>query len=382
MTALFLIPYPEEGTKNNLYRKFTSQINCAAEVVSEVYYTSYDDGKVYINKHGDAGYKRVIGKTLSKNQNFIKMHFIMKAVRKWVKQNKPALVYMRYITPSATYKRTLNAIRKNGGKVVVEIPTYPGTKEAKNSSRKGFYFLVKLFAKLFKNTYKKRVDLYTLIGEPANTYKGAPAINIENGLDVEKVSMKPGFEEHNGEFHIAVTAVFSYWHGYDRLIKGLADYYANGSDKKVYVHLCGKSFDGTLDNLIQIAEDAGIQEYVIKHGYLDTEALNEIFAKCDVAIGSLGLHRQDIIVDTTLKLPEYTSRAIPFVFCTDSNNVDPNGKYYLKLKCNDDPVDIKEIIAFFDGLDKDNIQNEMRAYALNNLKWSTQFKKVADYFER
>lgn len=378
MTALFLIPYPEVGTSNNLYRKFTSQINSASEVADEVYFTSYDSKNIYINKLGDAAYKKVIGKTLSKNQNFIKMHFIMKAVRKWVKAEKPNLVYMRVITPSWTYKRTLNAIRKNGGKVVVEIPTYPGKKESENSSRKGFYFVVHTVSKLFRNAYKNRVDLYALIGEKSDTYRNTPAINIENGLDVENVPMKPGFEEHEGELHIAVTAVFSYWHGYDRLIRGLTEY---KGDKKVYVHLCGKSYDGTLDEIIKIAEDAGMGDRVISHGYLDNDALNEIFKKCDVAIGSLGLHRQDIIVDTTLKLPEYTARAIPFVFCTDSNNVDPNGKYYLKLQCNEDPVDINKIINFFDGLDKTTIQNEMRDYALSNLKWSTQFKKVVDFFD-
>ena len=238
-------------------------------------------------------------------------------------------------------------------------------------------------SKLFSNAYKNNVSLYTLIGEKADCYNGAPAINIENGLDVQMVPVKNGFENHDSELHLLVAAYFSYWHGYDRLINGLLNYYKNScAEKKVFVHICGKPSDDSLETIMKIVKENNLEDYAIYHGYLTGDDLNAMYDKCDVAIGSLGLHRQKIIVDTTLKLPEYTARAIPFIYCANSNNVNADGKYYLKVKEDETHIDILEIINFFESLDRDNIQKEMRSFAEKSLGWDAQFKKVVDFFNK
>lgn len=377
MKVIFLNPFPElGGSTNHLYRKFLSQIYSAVSLNDDVYYTSYDNKKLYVNHIiGDSIEKEVIGNNKSSEKNVLIMHQIMKEIRAWFRKNKVDYVYMRSIPPTYVYKKTRKIIKESGAIIVVEIPSYPGN-EIKMSSRKVYFSLVSAFVRMFSD--KKYTDLYAVIGEPVEIYNGAPAINIENGLDVKQVPLKKSFEDHPGEIHLLIVAVIQYWHGYDRLIKGIKNYHDNGRPEKIFLHICGTCHDGSLEKFLEYAKENGFSDEIICHGYQSGDSLTAIFEKCDVAIGSLGLHRSGIKVDTTLKLPEYTARGIPFIYCTHSNNVDKNGSYYLRIPDDDSDVDIDRVVSFFENIDKQSISKQMRLFAKENLQWSTQLKKIEE----
>ena len=374
MIILFLNPCPVQPGRNHLYRKFHSQIDSAIQLGDEVYYTCYDKSLLYLShiKEGREE-KIVIGKNRFGEKNVLIMHQIMKALRKWIKPKMYDIVYMRAIPPTYTHNETKRALRQSGAKLVIEIPSYPGN-EINLSPRKAYFRIAAMFNYLFGNS--AYADLYALIGEPASIYQGVPAINIENGLDVGKIPLKHSFAVHPGEIHLLIVAIIQYWHGYDRLIKGIGNYIANNGSRKIILHICGTCHDGSLDKLIKYAENYHFVDNIILHGYQSGRNLDAIFDTCDVAIGSLGLHRAGIKVDTTLKLPEYTARGIPFIYCTTSNNVKTDGNYYLKISDDEKAVDINEVVSFFDSLNKETISIEMREYAESNIQWSTQLIKI------
>lgn len=379
MKILFLNPCSNNQGKNHLFRKFYSQVNSGVKLGDDVYYTTYDEDFLYINHVVDGEVKReIIGKNRFSEKNVLIMHQMMRAIRPWIKNNWVDFVYMRSIPPTYTHNKTKRLFQKKGIKVVVEIPSYPGN-EINLSSRKLYFKLVGLLYRLFAKP--KYTDLYTLIGEHSEEYKGVPALNIENGLDVEAIPLKKSFSYHPGEIHLLIVAVIQYWHGYDRLVNGIKKYISNNGERKIILHICGTSHDGSLDSILQFSKNNGFEKNVIYHGYQSGKDLDDRFDECDIAIGSLGLHRSNIIVDTTLKLPEYTARGIPFVYCTHSNNVDANGNYYLKIPDDDSCVDIDAIVRFFDSLDKETVSKKMRSFAEDNIQWSAQLKKIKNKVE-
>ena len=374
MKILFLNPCPEKQSKNHLFRKFYSQINSAVKLGDDVYYTSYDEQFLFINHIQNGQIKQqILGKNKYKERNVLIMHQMMQSLRNWIKKDCIDLVYMRNIPPTYAHSKTKKMLQEAGAKICIEIPSYPGN-EINLSSRKFYFKLVSIAYKLFSTP--SYTNLYALIGEHADTYQGVAAINIENGLDVETIPLKNGFSDHPGEIHLLIVAVVQYWHGYDRLIKGIDNYIRNIGDVKIMLHICGSCHDGSLDSLLQFAREHGFSDNVIFHGYQSGKDLDSIFDKCDVAIGSLGLHRSKIIIDTTLKLPEYTARGIPFIYCTTSNNVKPDGKYYLRIPDDETDVDIQALVKFFHSINKKTVITEMREYAENNIQWSVQLTKV------
>ena len=44
------------------------------------------------------------------------------------------------------------------------------------------------------------------------------------------------------ELHLIGVAEIHFWHGFDRLIKGLKEYYAHNPGYKVYFHIVGNLF--------------------------------------------------------------------------------------------------------------------------------------------
>lgn len=380
-SILFLNAFPCDEKKSNLYRKFKSQVESAGRIFEKVFYTSYDDENIYLNLYGDEE-RITLGKNSFKGRNFLIVNGMVKYLAKWLKKNGVDYVYMRHSAPMPSFYKTMGRLSKSGTKIMVEIPTYPGTNEGKNSSRRIHYFMAHAFEKIFGGAYTKNIAAYALIGEEAHSYRGVPAINIQNGLNVEKIPMKTAFEEHEGEIHILVVAMLSYWHGYDRLINGLAQYYeGEAGEYKVHVHICGKSADGTLEKLQQITKEKNISDYVHFEGYIGGDELIKMFDKCDIACGSLGLFRQNIIVDTTLKIPEYTSRGIPFIYCTPSVNVEKSASYCMKAEENDSDINIRNVIDFYERLDKENVSEEMRRFALDKLDWTAQLESVIDFVE-
>ena len=69
--------------------------------------------------------------------------------------------------------------------------------------------------------------------------------------------MKQQQNDTSKELHLIGVAEVHYWHGFDRLVRGLADYYRNNPEYKVYFHIvgpatrCGTPMGDVLGGLIQ-----------------------------------------------------------------------------------------------------------------------------------
>ena len=268
---------------------------------------------------------------------------------------------------------TINMVKrmkKAGMKVVMEIPTYPYDQEYFNKSMRRQL----IQDKTFRNQFAKQLDGIITFSEEDFIF-GQKTIKISNGIDFESVRIKKESNHPKNELHLIGVAEIHRWHGFDRLIRGLADYYSSPKEIKVYFHIVGYFFSIVEEEEItSIITDYQLEQYIILHGKKHGEELDEIFDKCDFGIGSLGRHRVGIDDIKTLKNREYAARGIPFVYSETDTDFDKQ-PYVLKMPADESAIKIENIISFYQNL---SITPQQIRNSIEHLSWKNQMKRVLE----
>lgn len=301
-------------------------------------------------------------------------------VYKYCKQNKIEFVYARCFqnaNPFLIYFfKKLNNI---GIKSVTEIPTYPYDQEFATFSRKQRYELK--IDQIFRKRLAKEMSAIVTFSE-SDVIFGQRTIKISNGVDFDSIPLHNYNAHSDGSIHLIGVAEVHLWHGYDRLIAGLGEYYANTKNpRKVFFHIVGgvhpheryrkNAFHPGLQAIINKYD---IQNYILFHGQLFGEELNRIFDMCCFAIGSLGRHRSGITFIKTLKNREYATRGIPFIYSEHDSDFD-NQPYVLRAMADESPIAIKQIIDF---IEEHHFKPEEIRNTILDLSWKIQMKRVVD----
>ena len=259
-------------------------------------------------------------------------------------------------------------MKRAGMKVVMEIPTYPYDQEYFNKVMRRQLIL----DKLFRNLLARQLDAIVTFSEEDFIF-GQQTIRISNGIDFDSVRIKKKSHHPENELHLIGVAEIHRWHGYDRVIKGLAEYYATPKEIKVYFHVVGYFFSPLEEaEITEIIKTHHLEPYVILYGKKHGEELDEIFDQCDFGIGSLGRHRVGIEHIKTLKNREYAARGIPFVYSETDADFDKK-PYVLKVPADETAVNIEGIIRFYQQLV--NTPQQIRD-SIAGLSWKHQMGKV------
>jgi hypothetical protein len=291
------------------------------------------------------------------------------AISNYVKKNQIDLVYIRSNHNANLF--TINMVKKMkayGAKVVMEIPTYPYDIEykAQGISRQIFQ------DKIFRNQLAKYLDAIVTFSDFDKIF-GQRTIKISNGIDFDSVKMKTTINDTSKELNLIGVAEIHEWHGFDRIVRGLADYYSKPQDYLVEFHVIGYFFSKEIeDEFRKIISDNHMENYVILYGKKHGTELDNLFDKCDFGIGSLGRHRVGIDKIKTLKNREYAARGIPFIYSETDSDFDPK-PYVLKAPADESPIEIQRIIDFY----KKNTMSpiEIRE-SITDLSWKKQMELV------
>ena len=291
------------------------------------------------------------------------------AISNYVKKNQIDLVYIRSNHNANLF--TINMVKKMkayGAKVVMEIPTYPYDIEykAQGISRQIFQ------DKIFRNQLAKYLDAIVTFSNFDKIF-GQRTIKISNGIDFDSVKMKTTINDTSKELNLIGVAEIHEWHGFDRIVRGLADYYSKPQDYLVEFHVIGYFFSKEIeDEFRKIISDNHMENYVILYGKKHGTELDNLFDKCDFGIGSLGRHRVGIDKIKTLKNREYAARGIPFIYSETDSDFDPK-PYVLKAPADESPIEIQRIIDFY----KRNTMSpiEIRE-SITDLSWKKQMELV------
>jgi len=264
----------------------------------------------------------------------------------------------------------IKRMKKAGMKVVMEIPTYPYDQEYFNKSMRRQL----IQDKLFRYQFAKHLDAIVTFAEEDFIF-GQKTIKISNGIDFNSVRLKKESKHPANELHMIGVAEIHHWHGFDRVIKGLADYYSAPKDFKVFFHVIGYFFSTIeREEITQIIKENHLEQYVILYGKRHGEELDEVFDKCDFGIGSLGRHRVGIDDIKTLKNREYAARGIPFIYSETDSDFDRQ-PYVLKMPADESVIRIEDIISFYQQL---TISPQQIRDSIQHLSWSNQMKRVIE----
>lgn len=146
-----------------------------------------------------------------------------------------------------------------------------------------------------------------------------PIITIANGInkDLPQVNRKVKDSKINAIF---IGSPNCLWHGVDKI------YYLASKLPDVNFHLIGIEDDVDLNN-------------VHTYGYLNTEKYMEIVEFCDVAIGTLALHRNNMNEASPLKVREYLHFGLPVIIgYEDTDFIGKTEEFILKIPNKEDNV--------------------------------------------
>lgn len=269
-------------------------------------------------------------------------------------------------------------LRKLDIKIVTEIPTYPY-----DSEFVGFPLMTQMGLKIdqiFRKSLYKRINAIVTFSD-VNEIFGQRTIRISNGVDMDSIPLHDYHPSSDGSIHLIGVAEVHYWHGFDRLIAGLGEYYRNtNSPRNIYFHIVGGVWKSEMYDSIhapgfsELMDKYGIRDRVVFHDQLFGGALDNVFNQCRFAIGSLARHRSGITVIKTLKNREYATRGIPFIYSEIDSDFEDK-PYIIKALPDESPIDIQQIVDFIESHRFDPA--EIRK-TVENLSWRIQMRRVVE----
>ena len=368
MAKLLFIIFHGFDPNNGISKKILYQVNAFKACGLEVHLCYMDE---------TSGKKRLVDNTVIANygngiMGKIKKRIEFSSIAHYAINSHIEYVYIRSNHNANLFTiRMVKRMKQAGMKVVMEIPTYPydSEYEAQGISRQIFQ------DKIFRNKLAKHLDGIVTFSDYYQIF-GQRTIKISNGIDFDSVKIKATINDTSKELNLIGVAEIHKWHGFDRLVKGLAAYYSTPQNFIVRFHIVGYFFSSEIENEFKaIISNHHIEDYVILHGKKHGEELDELFNQCDFGIGSLGRHRVGIQKIKTLKNREYAARGIPFIYSETDSDFD-NKPYVLKAPADETPIDINRIIYFY----RDNTMSTQQIRdSIKDLSWERQMRIVLNY---
>lgn len=265
-------------------------------------------------------------------------------------------------------------------KIIMELPTYPYDGELKT---------LFLFPFLWKDRFNRRkliglVDTIAVISAEDTEQKiwGIPAIPFQNGYDVERVKIAE-MREDKGSIHLSCIAMFQPWHGYERLLLGMLQYYENGGTREIICHMIGEGQE--LKKYKKIAENKYMRDRVVFHGKQTGEQLDQLYNQMDIGVCSLGIYKINVSGSVSvLKSREYMAKGLPMITgCKIDVFEGKDVDFVCEFENDDSILDVNKIVAFYDRMqEKENLRSSIRQFAMETVDMTCTMKPVVDFMKR
>lgn len=307
------------------------------------------------------------GPELSDKRVLLSFCDVYEALEDFVKREGIRLIYLRYLKTNFYMNRFLKNMKKAGVEVVIEFPSLPYDKE--------FEGRVELEEDRLYRHHLKRYVSQSVNYVGLTSAFGIPSVAIQNGVDLEEIPLKK--ERAGDDIILIAVAAMNFWHGYDRLIKGMANYYRSGGEKpKVYLKLVGSGKE--IPRYRDLIRVHGLEEYVLLKGLMYGEELTEEFNTADVGVAVLGAYRKDSFRGSELKAKEYCARGIPMVIGNEDLAFTTDLDFVHQVPNDDTDIDVDDVVAFYRRWKENGDRKTIRAYARQHLTWDVIFGEVFD----
>ena len=376
MKILFLV-YHGFSEVSGISKKIHYQVKGLRENGYEVHLSYYDfDSRGHRCRFVDDKIIKDYGKGMLAG---LRQRIDFDCIFEYCKQNGIQFIYARcFQNANPWLSRFFKQIKDLGIKSVTEIPTYPY-----DSEFVGFPFMTRMGLKIdqfFRHRLYQQMNAIVTFSDAEQIF-GQRTIRISNGVDMDSIPLHQYQVPSDGSVHLIGVAEVHYWHGYDRLIAGLGEYYKHiANPRQVFFHIVGGVWKSEMYDSIhapgfsELMDKYHIRNRVIFHNQLFGDELNHVFNQCCFAIGSLARHRSGITTIKTLKNREYATRGIPFIYSEQDRDFD-HQVYILKAVPDESPIDIQMILDF---IDHNTFKPQEIRSTVEHLSWKIQMKRVID----
>lgn len=356
---------------DGICKKISAQVKCFKNMGFCVDFGYTKANNVYLESDGR---ELTLGRT-PESMNII---FAPGIFAKHLSKREYDAVYIRHCVVSPSYLRLLAILRKTCKKVAVEIPTYPYDIELKKGG-----LPVKIAGymdQILRGNMKKYVDKVITYSNDNNIF-GIDTIKTVNGIDFSGISQIIEHKE-DGNIHLLGVAMLQTWHGYDRIIAGLHEYYLGAHEKTVIFHIVGEGPASV--ECKKMVQRWDLEPYVIFHGVQSGNALDELYSIADIAVVSIGLHRLNAVAASTLKAREYGSKGMLMISENAVDFLPSDSPYVFTVPADDSPVQIERVVNFISEIRKTGemaaIRSEIRDCARRKADMAVTLQPVKEYF--
>lgn len=367
---LFLTTWDfSDGPSTGITKKIKSQIKVFLKQGYEVDYTYISDNYVWIY---EKGIRHKIGKTKIGRKFSANLY-----LANYFRDKRYDFVYNRYGLSDPFFLSLLKRLHENGCTIVVEIPTYPYDREKQSGLLWDILFKIDKIYRVKMNGVVDRIYTYS----EDNQIWGIPTICSSNGIDFDLVSMRK-VEKKRESINLIAVAGLAKWHGYDRILRGMGEYYKEGEKREVQFHIVGEG--SPIEEYKRIVEKYEIAEHVIFYGLKTGRELDSIYDQCSIGVENLGFHRTGVYRASTLKAREYAAKGLPFITSLKLD-IFENEKFVLHVPADESNIDVNEIVAFYDELylnkDAQELARNIREKAKSICDICVTMLPVIEYFK-
>lgn len=288
----------------------------------------------------------------------------------WIEKYQVSKTYIRYDYSDIWFVNYLKWQKEKNIKSILEFPTIPYDGELSNK---------RLIAedRYYREKLSKYINQCTTYSDFSEVF-GIPCISLLNGVDITENPMRT-CREQDGSIVLLAVASMAKWHGYERIIEGLAEYYKGNGEKNILFKLVGEGPE--TDKYKNMVKNYGLGQHVEFCGKLEGEELDRQYDGADIAAGSLGMYKTGLDRGAPIKLREYCARGIPFIYAYEDIGFNGNEEYLMNLPNSSEKIDIKTIVEFYEKI-KDNkeLSYKMHETAKEKFTWSGILKPVTEYF--
>lgn len=341
-------------------KKVLAQCHTFEKVFGTVYYTIFSGTTLYLLRDD-----KIIDKEF-----VIAVHMTNDILLKWLIKYDIRRVYIRYYPSNMWFINFLKEIKKINIRGVLEFPSIPYDNEG--------WIRTPAEDKYYREQLHEYIDCCTTYGN-FETVFGIPCITLVNGVDIEEQKEKK-YRKKDGTIILLAVAGMLKWHGYERVIQGLYDYYTNGGEKNIVFNVVGTGKQ--LSYYERLTEEYQLDEHVVFHGQLIGAELDAVYDNSDIAVGSLGFYKVNQRSGSPIKLGEYCARGIPFIYGYDDISFCKPPYFSYQVSNDATPLDMEKVVDFYDAMyDGRDFIKDMRQYALSNFTWDTILQPVIDYLK-
>ena len=199
---------------------------------------------------------------------------------------------------------------------------------------------------------------------------------IGNGVDVQRTPQRGRAPAWPAPvLQLVGVATLMSWHGYDRLIRAVAEFQADSS-RPFDVHFTIVGDGPALDELTRLTQQLGVQVSVAFAGALGGDEVYPYYDRAHLAVSALAIHRKGLREASALKAREYCVVGIPFIASGHDPDFGDEAPFRIEVSLDEDNASLIAAFTTFGRRRPTFSDDDIRRYAVERLDFTRKLAGI------